>query len=228
MAEDPSWSVLHLFRQMEVELGCFFASRAVCLLMEEHRQLAVGVPESAPAAIEPPTRLSDLIPALAREPGGGADQLFRELARLGLELPEGQSWTKAADLYFQAAPPREELSLAAAGTDPGNLVPVVALNLREGMPASWKVLEAQVTDFVGAPQVMVGGQIVTTAAGKGNWQAQFAWLDGDGKIVQCLASFFEVRDNGLAFFWAAFPLQAQWGSLAENRLRIRLFSETGR
>lgn len=223
--EAPPWSLLHLFRQMEVELGCFFASQAVCRLLDEHRRLAQEQAEAGQDAVVPPVH-----PFAGEVPGaaGGAAQVYQELLRLGLELPAGQAGTSAADLYFQALPPREELARAAAGADQGSIVPVVALNLRRGLPAAWQLLEAQVTDFVGGPQVLVGGKIATQAAGEGKWQAQFAWLDANGQMVNSLASFFEVRDNGVASFWAAFPLQAQRTSLAENRLRIRLFSKTGR
>lgn len=225
--ELPPWSLLQLFRQMEIELGCYFASQAVGRLLEEHRWMAEGLGHIAPA--DRAAALPDLQPPLApalEQPQGTA-LVYRELQRLGLELPAGQAWTTAADLYFQATPRPEEMPLAAAGVEDDGVVPVVALNLRKGVPAAWQLLEARVTDFVGAPQVIVGGKIATMAAGEGDWQAQFAWMDDDGQSVACLASFFEMRAKGVAAFWAAFPLRAQRSSLAENRLRIRLFSKTG-
>lgn len=91
--------------------------------------------------------------------------------RLGLGMPGGQAWISAADLYFQAEPPREELARAAANSDQGSIVPVVALNLRRSLPVAWTLLEAQVTDFVSGLQVLVGGKIAIKAAGEGTWQA---------------------------------------------------------
>jgi hypothetical protein len=211
----------HLFRQMEIELGSFFASAAVCALLEEYQALAEsGEPSQADAQAQATGELPE---SWAADPAA----LRADLAGLGLKLPEGQEATAAADLYFLAAPPLAKLALAAAGTDCAWEVPVMALSLREGRPTVCRMLEAMVTDYVGSPQVTVGGRLRAPLPPGEPWRAEFRWLGEDGRLVASRAALLTAGEDGLPRFWALFPLAEAGAPSLGLRLRIRLFRQEG-
>lgn len=213
-------SALYLFRQMEIELGCFFASTAVCALLEEARDPAgeVGAGD-----------VSTPLPAVGAgspEAWGEQPHLRADLLALGLEVPTGEA--QAADLYFLAAPPAAELPLAASGTEAERTAPVVAFGHQAGRPRAWHLLEARVTDYVGSPQVMVGGRFSAPLPPGGPWRIEFGWLDRQGGLVRSQAHLVVPGGAPAPRFWAAFPIPEAGAPNLGHRLRIRLFQETDR
>lgn len=216
-------SALYFFRQMEIELGCYFSSAAVFALLEERQTesgAAIHPGQFAAAALGGKRAERGLAESLAAHPN-----LLVDLLELGLELPENAGEIKAADLYFQAAPPAAELPLAASGADAAQVVPVVAYSHQAGRPLAWNLLEAQVTDFVGSPQLMVGGKLTGPLPGGGPWAAEFRWLDREGRMLRAQASLFTPSSDVSARFWASFPAEETSAPRLGSRLRIRLFRE---
>lgn len=216
-------SVLHYFRQMEVELGCYFSSMAVISLLEEHQAMSdasIKVGTIAATAVGDAQSVASLAESLPAQ-----TDLLADLLNLGLEIPESAVAGRAADLYFQAAPPVSELALAASGAENAPTVPVVAYAHHDGRPQAWHLLEAQVTDFVGSPQLMVGGRIGEPLPAGGPWTAEFRWLDREGRLVCCKSSQFTPSDAAPTRFWAVFPTEEPGATRPGNRLRIRLFRE---
>lgn len=223
VGEIKATSALYYFRQMEIELGCYFSSRAVFSLLEEHQAEPEGASQGAAiaAAISNGIQsVASLAESLAAQPN-----LLADLAGLGLVLPEDVENGRAEDLYFQAAPPLVELPLAASGADLAPTVPVVAYAHRDGRPHAWHLLEAQVTDYVGSPQLIVGGRISGRLPEGGPWTAEFRWLDRKGSLVRSQASQFAPSTEAPARFWAVFPSEEPGPMRLGNRLRIRLFRE---
>lgn len=214
-----STSALHLFRQLEIELGCYFASAAVFALLEEYRNQTGEADRDDPSASLP--QVGAGLPDLwAEQP-----HLRADLLALGLEVPAAVGQARAADLYFHAAPPATELPLAASGAENQRAVPVVAFGQQSGRPNAWQLLEAQVTDHVGAPQLMVGGRFNGALPPGGPWRIEFGWLDQEGGLVRSQNHLVAPGGARAPRFWAVFPTREngvpQWG----NRLRIRLFQE---
>jgi hypothetical protein len=215
-------SALHVFRQMEIELGSYFASAAICALMEEYQTLAEEADTAqAPLDVPEQTQAAGALPESWPDPSAlGAD-----LAGLGLELPAGKEGVAAADLYFLATPPLASLPLAAAGLDSSWEVTAMALALCEGRPTSCCMLDALVTDYVGSPQVAVGGRLSTPLPAGEPWRAQFRWLDEAGRLVESRAGVLTEGEDGLPRFWALFPLAEEGDPALGLRLRIRLFRQ---
>jgi|GEM_PF-747334 len=213
-------STLYMFRQMEVELGCFFASAAVCALLEEARDPAGEAGAGQGVAPRP------AVGAASPDPWGDQPHLRADLLALGLEVPEGE--VRAADLYFLAGPPATELPLAASGAEPQRSTPVVAFGHQAGRPRAWQLLEARVTDYVGSPQVMVGGRFSAPLPPGGPWRIEFGWLDRAGGLVRSQNHLVAPGGAHPPRFWAAFPTQETGAPDLGHRLRIRLFQEADR
>jgi len=222
--ELPLWSPLYLFRQMEIELGFFFAASAAFLLMGEYEALSGDAEEETVFAdlAEAPAELVHNKGSLSgmRVP----PDLESSLHELGLRLPEDKNQRQAADLYFLAAPPSHATAMAAAQVERDRQVPVLAYCLRANRPVAWHCLQAEVTDFLRSPKVSVGGRLCSSLPPGNNWQAEFRWLDDSGRMVKSQASYLERKTEGIQRFWAYFPVEAPRSPFKmECRLFIRLF-----
>lgn len=213
-------SLLFLFRQMELELGCFYSVAAVCRLMEEHQALAgqPGAPQAAAGpALEGP---GDVLANLPSRP-----ELAGHLAKLGLTLQEGWEKAAAADLYFLASPAGERQRLAAAGEELERWqVPVSLFWLKDGKPVRHSRREAEVTDYIGFPKVMVGGRIDLDPPSGENWHAMFRWVDDQGGLLPSQACSLSRDSQGGFRFWAMFAAEGPPAPNVPLRLRLSLFA----
>jgi hypothetical protein len=214
----PAGSLLFLFRQLELELGCFYAAAAVWRLMEE--QEAPEFRAADPAAPEDGQERPGVLAGLA--PRG---ELARELQAMGLALPADWPERAAADLFLLAAPAGERQRLAAAAPEEaGWELPVRLFWLRDGKPVNHARAEATVTDYMGFPKVMVGGRIGGECPADPQWQAMFRWVGEDGRLLASQASSLRRLPTGELGFWAVFPVEGPPRPNVPLQLRLSLFT----
>jgi hypothetical protein len=222
-ADLPLWSAHFVFRQMEIELGCFFSAGAMFALMEEYERLAEAPAEEISAAAGGPTAQPTKQPQvtwLSQIP----DDLPACLKGLGLQMPLDPQAAKPADLYFlvEAA---DQMDLAAADADSARLVPVVAFRISQGRPVAYENLKAQLTDLIRSPKLILGGKLMAKLDDEENWQAEFRWLADDGSLLKSRASHVRWQKSEPTWFWASFDVDAAGVEDIEKRFQLRLFSE---
>jgi hypothetical protein len=224
VAELPVWSALYLFRQMEIELGCFFSSSALIALMEEYDGIATPMGDLAAfglQAAQTPWQ-SDVV-WLNNAPKDLPDCL-REL---GLKLPSEAKPVKPSDLYFLAQE-AGLLDMAAADTETARSNKVVSFRVIQGRPVSYEVVNAQLTDVVRSPELILGGKITSHPIKEGeNYQAEFRWLTDDGTLLKSRASYISWQKDEPIWFWVSFDLDAYEIDNIEKRFQMRLFYEQG-
>ncbi|BEQ16001.1 hypothetical protein [Desulfoferula mesophila] len=221
------WSLGHVFQQMEIELGCYFSFSAAQQLMAEYEaavedRQVMDAPQGAEKPEAAPRTASDIV-----DETEAPTRLIEDLRDLGLkvELPLAAGLTPA-DLYFHASPGEQHLLKAAATADKGWRVPVLAFQIRRGRPVACHFLQAHVTDFLSQPKVAVGGRILGPLPEGEHWQAEFRWLDAQGKLLKSLNGHLGPTDTESIRFWAVFPEGESEGQPElHRRLYARLFSK---
>ncbi|KMY68948.1 hypothetical protein AAU61_05135 [Desulfocarbo indianensis] len=220
--QEPEWSPQFLFRQMELEVACFFSAGAVLSLMAEYENAAALAQGTLSAAADYP--LADgRAPLGPAWEGEAPEDLPACLARLGLKAPPAAQLAEPSDIFFLAEPSVRKMALAAANADSGPLLPVMAFRLQEGRPVSFEYLRARLTDLVRSPQLVLGGKLTSLLEGGERWRAEFRWLDEDGKLLKSRAGGFTCPEAEPASFWASFSVDAAKVADVVQRLYVRLF-----
>lgn len=223
--ELPVWSLKFVFRQMEIELGCFFSAGSMLALMEEYDRSARAPQQPAGASAEPWRQTPG--PVLLNWEKQSAHELSRQLREMGLKVPSGSQTAKPADLYFLSEPGDQKMNRAAAGEDVERQVPVLAFRVNQGRPVSLELLSACLTDVVRSPQIILGGRLNSRLDKDEQWQAVFRWRGRDGKLLESSAGHLIWRESEPAYFWAVFPFDGTGVSHIEKKLCVRLFSLKG-
>lgn len=181
-------SLLWFFRQMEVETGFYFSSRAVEELMGEYAK------DDVQLTAQPGDLTASLCYADAME-------LFTDIARLPLSVPEGAATEYLSLVHaFASIEPADEL-LPKAAADVGNRVTALCFSLRGG-----RVREAATLDFdithcdVSAGMLYVNGDAPTLGPQD---QCLFFWRLGE-TLLEPAPGEAGCREK---IFWAAFPVQ---------------------
>lgn len=221
--ELPPWSPDFVFRQMEIELGCFFSAGSIIALMEEYEQAGATPRDPGLAAAASPLEQASGPADLDWERQSPED-LSHHLRELGLKVPPASLISKPADLYFMSEPLEQKMDLAAADADLARLVPVLAFRMRQGRPVALQYLSAQLMDTIRSPQVILGGKFTSRLDKEDQWRAEFRWRGPDGKLIESQAGRLTWQNSEPAYFWAVFPIDAKGVEDIEHRLCVRLFS----
>lgn len=221
--ELPPWSPKFIFRQMEIELGCFFSAGSVIALMEEYDK--AGAASQGPGLAVAASPLAEVRgPARPDWETQSAEDLSHHLRELDLKVPPASWASKPADLYFMSEPLEQKMDLAAADADLARLVPVLAFRMRQGRPVALEYLSAQLMDLIRSPQLILGGRFTSRLDKEDQWQAEFRWRGQDGKMIESQAGRITWQDSEPAYFWTVFPIDAKGVEDIESRLCVRLFS----
>ncbi len=169
-------SLLWFFRQMEVETGFFFSSRAVSLLLAKHNS-------------DPAILFADF----------DSTKILQNLQNLPLHLTAvDPSTASPLDLLFRAEPDQQRLPLAAADNE---TAPALVFALDNGRIAAAEVLPFSLSFCEYADGLLtVTGSVASRPSGDLTWLLR--WQTGN-EFIEPLPDHAGHDDT---LFWAAFPL----------------------